>query len=255
MTVDVIQFGYNSDNYGALVRDQASGKVACIDAGDAQPILDALAEQGWTLDQLWITHHHWDHTDDLGKVKQATGCKVIGPDYSGSDKLALDSRVADGDTFMLGATEVQCLHTPGHTLYMINYYLPAGGVVFTGDTLFSLGCGRMFEGDAATMQSSMAKLRALPDETVVYCGHEYTQANAAFAVTVDPDNTALAARAAEVAKLRAAGQPTVPVRLGDEKATNPFLRYDDSGVRSAIGLSTANDVETFGKLRSLKDNF
>lgn len=255
MAVDVIQFGYNSDNYGALIRDRATGKVACVDAGDAAPILEVLEDQGWTLDQLWITHHHWDHTDDLGKVKEATGCTVIGPAYSGSDKLALDQRVGDDDTFQLGESEVTCLHTPGHTLDMINYYIPGGSVVFTGDTLFSLGCGRMFEGDAETMQASMAKLCALPDDTMVYCGHEYTQANAAFAVTADPQNPALKARAEEVAALRAEEQPTVPVRLGDEKATNPFLRYDDPAVQAAIGMEGASAADVFGKLRSMKDNF
>lgn len=255
MAVDVIQFGYNSDNYGALVRDRATGQTACIDAGDAEPVLETLKDQGWDLHQLWITHHHWDHTDDLGKVKEATGCTVIGPAYAGSDKLGLDQRVGDGATFQLGETTVRCLHTPGHTLDMINYYIAEGAFVFTGDTLFSLGCGRMFEGDAEMMQASMAKLRDLPDETMVYCGHEYTQSNAAFAVTVDPTNAALATRAEDVAKLRADDLPTVPVRLGDEKQTNPFLRYDDAALQAALGMVGAPFADVFGKLRSLKDSF
>lgn len=255
MPILVHQFPYNTDNYGALVHDTATGQTACIDAGAADPIFEALAHKGWTLDQLWITHHHWDHTDALEEVKVNTCCDVIGPKYEGSDKLSLDQRVGDGDAFSLGDTRVSCLHTPGHTLDMINYHVADDGVIFTGDTLFSLGCGRVFEGTKPQMQASMARLRALPDNTLVYGGHEYTTANAAFALSVDPDNATLQARAKEVARQRDQGQPTQPVRLGDEKATNPFLRYDDPDIKARLGMEGASDADVFTEIRNRKDAF
>lgn len=252
--MEVHQFAYNDDNYGALVRSP-DGAVAMVDAGDADAALAALAETGWTLNQIWITHHHWDHTDGLAKVKAETGAEVIGPAPESKPIAGLDRRVGDGDAFMLGETEVRAIHTPGHTTDMINFHVPSMHLVFTGDTLFTLGCGRIFEGDPAMMWASLEKLMALPDETVVYSAHEYTLANARFAVTVDPDNEALANRSEIVAELRAKGEPTSPTTIAAEKVTNPFLRAADPGIKAHLGMEGASDAEVFAEIRKRKDNF
>ncbi|MEL6607756.1 MAG: hydroxyacylglutathione hydrolase [Pseudomonadota bacterium] len=249
------QFPYNDDNYGVLVHDTATGQTACVDAGDGAAVQAALAQTGWTLTQLWITHHHWDHTDDLAAVKSATGCHVIGPGYDGSAKLAIDQHVRDGDSFTLGNTKVTCIHTPGHTLDMINYHLAEDAVVFTGDTLFAMGCGRVFEGTFDQMYQSMERLLALPDDTVVYGGHEYTQANAAFALSVDPTNADLQTRAKAVCAARAKGEPTMPTTMAKERATNPFLRYGDAQLRAHLGMADATDAAVFAELRGRKDRF
>ncbi|MGR3500737.1 hydroxyacylglutathione hydrolase [Pseudaestuariivita sp.] len=253
MPLEFHQFAYNDDNYGVLIHDPVSAETACVDVGDATALAKALDHTGWTLSQIWITHHHWDHTDGLDEAKETTGATVLGPVSQGKDIAGLDRHLADGDTFAFAGHKVQVLHTPGHTTDMINFYLPEAGVVFTGDTLFAMGCGRLFEGTPAMMWTSLQKLMALPEETVVYCAHEYTAANAAFAVTVDPGNAALEARAKGVAELRAAGKPTVPTRMGIELATNPFLRASSAGLRAHLGMTDATDAEVFTRLRALKD--
>ncbi|MEL6913862.1 MAG: hydroxyacylglutathione hydrolase [Pseudomonadota bacterium] len=248
-------FPYFSDNYGVLVRDTATGACACVDAGAESAVFQALEETGWTLSDLWITHWHHDHTDGLAAVKAATGCAVTGPAYEGGKSFEFDRRVAHGESFMLGETRVEVLHTPGHTADMVNFHLPEDGVVFTGDTLFAMGCGRVFEGTHEEMYRSMEVLRGLPADTVVYGGHEYTAANARFAVSVDPANAALRARAAEVEALRAEGKATMPTTMALERATNPFLRYGDAELRAHLGMAGETDAAVFSELRKRKDSF
>lgn len=250
MSLEFYQFPYGSDNYGVLVHDDQSGSTACVDAGDAQASMTALAQTGWSLSDIWITHHHGDHTAGLAQLKAQTGAKVIGPDLTHVDQV-----VAQGDTFAFAQRSVSVIETPGHTLDMLNFYLEHDGVVFTGDTLFSLGCGRLFEGSAAQMHASLQKLGALPAETVVYCSHEYTAANAAFALSVDPSNPELVARVAEVTTLRAAGKPTVPSTIGQELATNPFMRADNQAIRQGLDMLDASDEAVFAQLRTRKDKF
>ncbi|MBX2886331.1 MAG: hydroxyacylglutathione hydrolase [Granulosicoccus sp.] len=249
------QFLYGSDNYGVLLHDSETKQTACIDAGDAQAALDALAAQGWSLSDLLITHHHADHTAGLISIKQQTGCRVYGPDPVAKAIAGIDDFVSDGDTFEFANRTVQVLHTPGHTKDMINYYFADDKLVFTGDTLFSMGCGRLFEGDAAMMLDSINKLKALPDDTQVYCAHEYTATNARFALDVDPDNTQLQSRAREVDELRQAMKPTVPSLLSLEKATNPFLRVNDAGLRNQLGMENADDVAVFAELRERRNQY
>lgn len=241
MSLEFHQFCYRSDNYGVLIHDPASGETACVDVGSegATAELAALAQTGWKLTQIWITHHHGDHTAGLEALKAATGAQVYGPDNA--KITGIDTTLGDGDNFSFAGQQVQVIHTPGHTLDMLNYHLPQAKVVFTGDTLFALGCGRVFEGDIAMMHNSLEKLKGLPDETVVYCSHEYTQANAKFCLSFVSDNEALANRAELIDQLRAAGEATVPTTIGLERATNPFF-YADS-------------VEAFTEVRSAKDKF
>ena len=249
------QFPYGSDNYGVLVHDADTGCTACIDAGDAQAALDALQKNSWTLSHLLITHHHSDHTAGLEQIKQQTGCRVIGPVKRSKPIAGIDEHVDDGDSFEFAGRSVSVLHTPGHTLDMVNFYFADDKLVFTGDTLFSMGCGRLFESDAATMLASVSKLKALPDDTAVYCAHEYTATNARFAQDVDPDNADLAKRVSEVSALRADDKPTVPSTLLIEKKTNPFLRVDDVGIRRSLDLQSADDVAVFAALRKKRDGY
>jgi len=208
-----------------------------IDAGDATAAMAALKQHDWQLTHLLITHHHADHIAGLHEIKAQTKCTVLGP--AGIDNI--DTVLEGGDQFTFAGTPVNVLHTPGHTLDMLNFYLPEQSLVFTGDTLFTLGCGRLFEGDAATMWQSMQKLMALPANTQVYGSHEYTQANAKFALSVDPDNQALQQRAKQVDELRAQNKPTVPSLLADELATNPFLRPADPAIRTLLDMNSATD--------------
>ncbi|MEO0487483.1 MAG: hydroxyacylglutathione hydrolase [Pseudomonadota bacterium] len=249
------QFPYLSDNYGVLVHDEGSGQTACVDAGDAEAVLGALKDTGWALSELWITHWHWDHTDGMDAVREATGCRVTGPGYAGGKALRYDRTVQGGDRFTFVGASVEVLHTPGHTMDMVNYLLPDQQVIFTGDTLFAMGCGRVFEGSHEDMYGSMEQLRALDPGVTVYGGHEYTQSNARFALSVDPDNKALISRAKEVEALRAAGVPTMPTTMAQEFATNPFLRYGDAGIRAELAMEAATDAEVFSEIRTRKDNF
>lgn len=245
------QFSYLSDNYGVLIHSDETGETACIDAGQAQAVLEALARTGWTLTELWITHHHWDHVEGLDAVKVQTGCKVRGPD----GVAGVDIPLKDGDSFTFAGSQVQVMNTPGHTLDMLNYYLPDDAAVFTGDTLFVMGCGRMFEGKADGFWTSLSRLRDLPGETAMYCAHEYTLGNGKFALSVDPDNAELSGKVARVEALRRDGLPTVPSTMAEECATNPFLRPDDPAIRAELDMADATDAEVFAELRRRKDNF
>ena len=252
---EIRQFSCLSDNFGVLIHDPASGTTIAIDVPEAAPYLAVLAETGWKLTDILITHHHWDHVQGLDELKEKTGARVTGPARSRDVIPGLDKTVEDGDDILCGPYEIKAIGTPGHTLDQISWYIPSLKLAHTGDTLFSLGCGRVFEGDKEMMWSSLAKLiRMLPADTAIYCGHEYTAANAKFALTIDPDNEALKQRATEVETLRANGKPTLPTTMAQELATNPFLRADDPGIRKNLGLADATDAEVFAEIRTRKDN-
>jgi hydroxyacylglutathione hydrolase len=251
MPLTVHQFACLSDNYGFLVRDEASGLAACIDTPDADAILRELDTLGWKLALVLNTHWHPDHAGGNAQVKAATGTVVIGPQEV--ERIAPpDQVVMDGDVVELGETSFQVIDTGGHTLGHITYYDEADHIAFVGDTLFALGCGRLFEGTPAQMWGSLQKLAALPDDVTVYCAHEYTASNARFALSVD-DSAALRARADEVFAARERGEPTVPTTIGLEKATNPFLRAPL--LAPGLGLTGAPDHEAFGAVRAAKDSF
>jgi hydroxyacylglutathione hydrolase len=250
MPLDVRQFACLSDNYGFLVRDTETGRVASIDSPDADAILAELAASGWgRLDLVLNTHWHPDHAGGDARLKAETGCRLIGP-AEVEQVVPLDRVVRDGDTVELGATRLSVIATPGHTLGHVVYWSPADHVAFVGDTLFVLGCGRLFEGTAEQMWASLGRLAALPEATTVYCAHEYTAANARFALSVD-DSPALNARAEAVFAARARGEPTVPTTIGAEKATNPFLRAPH--LAAYAGEPTA--AAAFGAARAAKDRF
>lgn len=245
------QFPCLDDNYGVLVHDPDSGETFSVDAPDADDVLAALDETGWKLTHILVTHHHDDHVQGIAKVKSQTGATVIGPD--GSSIADLDRTVAGGDTIDLAGEKIQVIATPGHTLDMLNYYLPESGALFAADTLFAMGCGRVFEGTPAMMWESLEKLMALPPQTKVYAGHEYTLANAKFSMTVDGGNPDLVTRLAEVEKLRADGKPTLPTTIGLELKTNPFLRAADPEIRKNLGMEEASDAEVFTEIRERKN--
>lgn len=253
--IEIEQFPCRSDNFGVLVHDGQSARTVAIDAPEASAIEAALERRGWRLTDILVTHKHLDHIDGLEALKQAHGCAIAGPKAEAKAIGLLDRTLTEGDRLEAGAMVFEVIETPGHTLGQINYHCPAAKALFAGDTLFSMGCGRLFEGSAADMYGSLEKLKRLPGDTLLYCGHEYTQANAAFALSVDPDNPALAERAAEVDALRADGQPTLPVPLARECATNPFLRTDDAAIRGVLGMTDAADVAVFAELRARKDRF
>ncbi len=253
--LEIAQIPCLSDNYGYLLHDPVSGQTACIDTPEAEPILTTLETRGWQLSHIWNTHHHWDHAGHNIEIKEKTGCMIIGPTGEADKIPGIDKAVDDGDTLTLGAHKVQVLNVGGHTLGHIAYYLPDDALGFVGDSLFALGCGRVFEGTMAQMWTSLEKLAALPAETKIYCAHEYTTGNAAFAVTIDPENAALQARVEEIKRLRADNTPTVPTNIGLELETNPFLRVEDTAIRAHLNMAEASNVEVFAEIRNRKDNF
>jgi hydroxyacylglutathione hydrolase len=255
MPAKVHQFMCLTDNFGVLLHDETTGATAAIDAPEAAPVERALAETGWRLTDILVTHHHHDHTAGIAELKQRHGCRVVAPRAEAARIAGADETAGEGDSVRVGALAARVLDTPGHTAGHISYWFEAERLAFVGDTLFSIGCGRVIEGNAAMMWDSLAKLRALPDATQFYCGHEYTKSNVAFALTVEPDNAALKRRAAEVDALRAAGKPTLPATIGAEKAANPFLRCDDAALAARLGLAGRPAAEVFAKVRGAKDNF
>lgn len=253
--LEIFQFPTRADNYGVLIHDPETGATASIDAPEAGPILGALAQKGWELTDILVTHHHGDHTAGIGALKNKTGCTVYGPAREAGLISGLDVEVKEGDTVSVGHADATVIDTPGHTRGHVSYYFPDEAVVFVGDTLFSVGCGKLLEGDAPTMWASLSKLAALPPGTAVYCGHEYTGANCRFALTIEPDNEALQARTAEVAANDAAGRPSLPTTIGLELATNPFLRASSPAIQARLGLEGQPLDAVFAEVRQRKDRF
>jgi hydroxyacylglutathione hydrolase len=250
----VHQFPCLKDNYGFLLHDPVTGETAAIDTPEASKILAAAEEKGWKITQIWNTHWHQDHAGGNAEIVAKTGAKVVGPQEVDRLGTGPDRVLHEGDTVKLGSLTARVLETPGHTLGHIVYHLPEHNIAFVGDTLFALGCGRLFEGTPQQMWNSLGKLRAMPDDTKVYCAHEYTAANAKFALSVDGENRDLLAYADEITAKRAKDIPTVPSTIGREKKANPFLRADDPKLQTFVGHA-GDVVATFAEVRERKNNF
>jgi hydroxyacylglutathione hydrolase len=244
-----------SDNFGVLLHDSETGATASIDAPEAAPVEAALADSGWTLTDILVTHHHHDHVGGIAELKARYKCRVVAPAGEAAKIPAVDETVREGDKVAVGKLSANVIETPGHTLGHIAYWFHADRLAFVGDTLFSIGCGRVIEGTPAQMWDSLRKLRDLPDDTKIYCGHEYTLANIKFALTIEPDNTVLAAREAQAKRQVQEGQPTIPVTLCDEKLANPFLRADHPEVAAGIGMAGKPAAEVFAEIRARKNKF
>jgi hydroxyacylglutathione hydrolase len=266
VTLEIREFMCRADNFGVLLHDGATGMTAAIDAPDEAAVRAELAKAGYRLTHIFTTHHHGDHVAGNEGLKRETGCMIYGPAKEAATIPGLDVKVKEGDRLTFGSFEVQVIETPGHTKGHVTYYIPDArqpsdnekrcGVAFVGDTLFSVGCGRVFEGTYAEMWRSLQKIAALPADTLLYCGHEYTQSNVAFALTVEPGNQALQERKREVDAARSAGQPTLPVTLAKELETNPFLRPQSREIRQRLGLpEDTPDERVFEELRRRKDRF
>ena len=253
MAAEIRTFTCLSDNFGYLIHDPETRSTASIDAPEAGPIISALERENWALTDILITHHHHDHVGGVAELKKKYKCRVVAPHDNKTAIADVDLRVGNGDVVKVGKLLARVMETPGHTLDHISYVFDADKALFAADTLFSIGCGRVFEGTYPMMWDSLLKLRALPDDFRLYCGHEYTASNVKFALTVEPDNPALKARAAQVAALRADNKPTIPVLLGEEKKSNVFLRADDPAVAAALHLKGANAADVFGELRERKN--
>lgn len=252
--LEIHQFPCLSDNYGYLLHDPASGETVCIDTPDAAAYLHAAQEREWQITQIWNTHWHPDHAGGNEAIKATTGCTVLAPEIDAERIPVVDRVVKHGETVWLGKWDAAVIGVGGHTKGHVAYHLPDAEMAFVGDALFALGCGRMFEGTAPQFWSSLTRLKALPPATMLYCAHEYTASNARFALHADPDNAELRLYAEEIARHRAAGQPTVPSKLQRELATNPFLRADDPALQAHWG-HPGDAVATFAALRAAKDTF
>jgi hydroxyacylglutathione hydrolase len=255
MAIEIEQFMCRQDNFGVLLRDRETGETALIDAPEEAPILAAIERTGWQPTSLFITHHHHDHVEANLALKARFKLRIVGPEAEKAKIPGIDDTVEGGSVIPFGGEQIEVISTPGHTAGHVTYHLPKAKVAFAADTLFALGCGRLFESPPPVMFSSLKKLAALPAETVVYCGHEYTLSNARFALTIDPGNAALQQRAKKIEALRAEGKATLPTTIGEELATNPFLRWADPAIRKNLGMENATDVEVFAEIRKRKDNF
>ena len=244
-----------TDNYIYLIHDPVSRETAVVDPALAQPVLNILAKKGWQLSCILNTHHHSDHIGGNLQLKQLTGCKIIAAQADSARIPGIDQGVDEGDVISLGQHKVNVISTPGHTRAHIVYHFAEDNILFCGDTLFVMGCGRLFEGTAEQLWHSLQKLKALPKATKVYCTHEYTQTDGRFALTVEPDNPRLQQRMIEVNRLRSNNIPTVPTNIADELATNPFFREDSLDLQRTIGMVNSKPVEIFAKVRRLKDHF
>lgn len=253
MGAEIYQFLIGSDNFGVLLHDPKTGATASIDAGEEAPILAALDKTGWRLTDILVTHHHGDHIGGLAALQHKFGARVVGAKADRHRIEGIDLAVAEGDQFTLGSLDVAVIETPGHTVGHIAFHLPKEKLLFAGDTLFAMGCGRLFEGTPENMYRSLQKLAGLPPETALYCGHEYTLSNGRFAVRVDPDNAALKKRMETVEALRAQGHFTLPSTLAEELATNPFLRASDPAIAKTIGCAGQDALAVFTALRELKN--
>jgi hydroxyacylglutathione hydrolase len=253
--LDIAVIPLLKDNYGYLVHDAASGQTAAVDPSQAEPMLVGAQEHGWRISHILNTHHHWDHTDGNLGIKQATGARVVGPAYDRDRIPGIDQAVDEASGFAFAGHHAEILFIPGHTRGHIAFHFADSKAVFCGDTLFSIGCGRTFEGTAQQMWSSLCKLRDLPDETWIYCGHEYTESNCRFALTVEPENRDLAEFAEAVKHARAQGEKTIPSNLGIEKFCNPFLRADQPRLLAKFGGPSQDPATAFGAIRAAKDKF
>lgn len=254
MAAQIEQFACLSDNFGVLIHDPATKATATIDAPDAEPIRAALARRGWTLTHILLTHHHPDHVQGVPALRAAFPKVVVAAPAKEAARIGgVDVKLSEGDTFDVGALKARILETPGHTAGHIVYWFEGEKVLFAADTLFALGCGRVFETPMHVMHDTLAKLAQLPADTSVYCGHEYTLSNARFALTVDPENAVLRERASQIEALRARGEATLPTTIGLELATNPFLRPADPAIRRTLGMVEASDAEVFAELRERKN--
>lgn len=253
--LEVFQFRCRADNYGYLLHDPDSGATAAIDTPDGSAVSEALRHTGWSLSHILNTHHHYDHVDGNLELKAKTGCRVFGGQRFAEKIPGIDETVGDGDVVKFGAYEIAVLETPGHTLGHVVYVVNDPPLAFTGDTLFSLGCGRLFEGTPQQMWASLRKLLELPPETLIYCAHEYTLSNAEFALEIEPENEALQLMAERIRNQCRNRQPTVPSRLAQEMAANPFLRPDSPEIRKRLGMENAPDDEVFAEIRRRKDTF
>jgi hydroxyacylglutathione hydrolase len=255
MPAKIHQFPCLSDNFGVLIHDPETGATAAIDAPEAAAVEKALKDTGWTLTDILVTHHHADHAQGIPELKARHKCRVTSPKTEAAKIADTDATYGGGDSVKVGSLEARVIDTPGHTAGHISLVFDKDKIGFFGDTLFSIGCGRVIEGTPAQMWDSLLKIRDLPDDITFYCGHEYTQANIKFALTIEPDNPALQKRAAEVDELRAAGKPTLPQTLGAEKAANVFLRADIPSVAAAVGMAGKSAAEVFTEVRARKNKF
>mgnify|MGYP001818585702 CR=1 FL=1 len=251
MSFEIVTIPCRADNYAFIVH--GNGKTALVDAPEAAPIAATLAERGWQLDEIWITHHHDDHVEGVPALREGT--LVRGAAADAHRLPTLDVAHEDGDTFDFAGSEVSVMDVSGHTNGHIAFYLADAKAAFTADSLMALGCGRVFEGTMPQMWASLSKLAALPPDTIICSGHEYTEANARFALTIEPENPALQERIARISQARSQGKPTVPSLLSDELATNPFLRAGLSSVKSNLSMSQAEDEAVFAEIRKRKDSF
>lgn len=255
MPLEIVTIPCLKDNYAFLAHDRATGQTAVVDVPEAAPIAAALRQRGWTLSHVLLTHHHWDHVDGLAALLAEHPATVIGAAADAHRLPPLDVAVAEGDWIVIGSDEGHVIDVSGHTLGHIAIHFPASHVVFTADSLMAMGCGRLFEGTGEQMYRSLAKLAALPDETLVCSGHEYTASNAKFAATIEPENAALISRIEKIETARAQGRPTVPSLLSTERATNPFLRANSPEIQANLGLTGADPVAVFTEIRRRKDSF
>ena len=243
------------DNYGVLLHDPETGSTAAIDAPEAAPVDAALKDRGWRLTDILVTHHHADHTGGIAELKKKHLCRVVAPRKEAAKIPEIDVTVRDGDFVQVGSLVGRVLETPGHTAGHITYWFKQDKLAFVGDTLFSAGCGRIIEGNPEMMWNSLLKIRNLPADTQMFCGHEYTAANVHFALTIEPKNSALRTRAEEVVRLTERKRPTIPTTIQQEKSFNPFLRADLHSVAGAIGMEGAPPVQVFAAVRTRKDKF
>jgi hydroxyacylglutathione hydrolase len=255
MPAEISLFLCLKDNYGVLLHDPASGRTASIDAPETAPVEAALAANGWKLTDILVTHHHADHTDGIPALKQKYKCRVVAPQEVADKYPFVDETVREGDRVAVGNLTGNVIDTPGHTAGHISYWFHDDALAFVGDTLFSIGCGRVIEGTPEMMWRSLCKLRDLPEDTEIYCGHEYTAANIKFARTVEPDNPVLEAREAEVRRQIEERSPTIPTTIGDEKLANPFLRADRADVAAAVGMAGQPAAQVFAEIRARKNRF